>query len=145
MPELIDLMVGAFYEQDADYLSNTLIPTFPDGLDIEIIRQGALQNLSAYNLEHKELEHVTYGIYTRPEIFKLSNFLNEFNCSQDRWTVDYQEDLDFVRLIFNQFLGRETEFDYQEVSAFLEKNPHLRALNHGHNRNEQLKDYKSHG
>jgi spore coat polysaccharide biosynthesis protein SpsF len=145
MPELIDLMVGAFYEQDVDYLSNTLIPTFPDGLDIEIIRQGALQNLSAYNLEHKELEHVTYGIYTRPETFKLSNFLNEFNCSQDRWTVDYQEDLDFVRLIFSQFPGRETKFTYKEVSDFLEKNSQLRARNHWHARNEQLQEDSNHG
>lgn len=145
MPELIDQMVDAFYEQDVDYLSNTLIPTFPDGLDIEIIRQGVLQNLNAFNLEPKELEHMTYGIYTRPETFKLSNFLNESNRSQDRWTVDYQEDLDFVQAIYSHFLGRETKFTYKEIIEFLEENSQLRARNHWHTRNEQLQEDGNHG
>lgn len=145
MPELIDQMVDAFYEQDVDYLSNTLIPTFPDGLDIEIIRQGVLQNLNAFNLEPKELEHMTYGIYMRPETFKLSNFLNESNRSQDRWTVDYQEDLDFVQEIYSHFLGRETKFTYKEIIEFLEENSQLRARNHWHTRNEQLQEDGNHG
>ena len=145
MPELIDQMLKTFYEQDVDYLSNTLEPTFPDGLDIEIVKHGVLKSLSAFDLEPKELEHVTYGIYTRPEIFKLSNFLNESNRSQDRWTVDYQEDLDFVRVIFSQFPGRETKFTYKEVSEFLEENSQLRAQNHWHTRNEQLQEDGNHG
>ena len=145
MPKLIDQMVSAFYEQDVDYLSNTLEPTFPDGLDIEIVKHGVLKSLSAFDLELKELEHVTYGIYTRPEIFKLSNFLNESNRSQERWTVDYQEDLDFVRLIFSQFPGRETKFTYEEVGEFLAENPQLRLQNHLHTRNEQLQKDSNHG
>ena len=38
MPELIDRMMAKFYETNVDYLSNTLEPTYPDGLDVEIIR-----------------------------------------------------------------------------------------------------------
>ena len=140
MPKLIDQMVGAFYEQDVDYLSNTLEPTFPDGLDIEIIKQGTLKCLTAFNLEPKELEHVTYGIYTRPEIFKLSNFLNKSNHSQERWTVDYQADLDFVRLIFHQFLGQESKFTYYELNEFLSGNPELQVQNCEHKRNEKLEN-----
>ena len=145
MPNLIDKMMVRFYEQDVDYLSNTLVPTFPDGLDIEIVKHGVLGRLSTFHLELKELEHVTYGIYSRPETFKLSNYLNESNHSHDRWTVDYQEDLDFVREIFNEFPGRETEFTFQEVNEFLKENPQLQAKNHGHKRNEQLQDDKNHG
>jgi spore coat polysaccharide biosynthesis protein SpsF len=145
MPDLIDKMMVTFYEQDVDYLSNTLVPTFPDGLDIEIVKHGVLEKLSAFHLELKELEHVTYGIYTRPGIFKLSNYLNESNRSLDRWTVDYQEDLDFVQEICKEFPGRETEFTYQEVIEFLEENPQLQVKNHGHKRNEHLQEDKNHG
>jgi spore coat polysaccharide biosynthesis protein SpsF len=138
MPELIDQMVGAFYEQDVDYLSNTLEPTFPDGLDIEIIKHGALQNLNAYNLEPKELEHVTYGIYTRPETFKLSNFLDESNRSHERWTVDYQEDLDFVRDVYANFAGNEPTFTYLDLLDFLRQNPEVISGIDAARRNEQL-------
>ena len=138
MPQLIDQMVQAFYEQDVDYLSNTLEPTFPDGLDIEIIKPGVLQNLNAHNLEPKELEHVTYGIYTRPETFKLSNFLNESNRSHERWTVDYQEDLDFVRDVYANFAGHEPTFTYLELLDFLRQNPEIISGIDAARRNEQL-------
>ena len=145
MPDLIDKMIDNFYALDVDYLSNTLEPTFPDGLDIEIVKNGVLGKLSTFELEPKELEHVTYGIYTRPKTFKLSNYRNESNLSLERWTVDYQEDLDFIRSIFNEFPGRETEFTYQEVNEFLEENPQLKVQNHGHKRKEHLQDDKNHG
>ena len=138
MPELIDQMVGAFYEQDVDYLSNTLEPTFPDGLDIEIIKPGALKNLATYNLEPKEIEHVTYGIYTRAETFKLSNFQDETNRSHERWTVDYQEDLDFVRQVYANFTGREATFTYSDLCDFLKQNPQAISGIEASRRNEQL-------
>jgi spore coat polysaccharide biosynthesis protein SpsF len=140
MPELLDKMVTDFYREDADYLSNTLEPTFPDGLDIEVIRQGVLERLATFTLEPKELEHVTYGVYKRPEVFKLLNFQNQTDQSLARWTVDYQEDLDFVRAIFREFSGREKNFSFQEVCQFLEENPHLQAQNHAYMRNEQLQN-----
>ena len=138
MPKLIDQMVGAFYEQDVDYLSNTLEPTFPDGLDIEIIKQGVLQSLTAFNLESKELEHVTYGIYTRPETFNLSNFLNESNHSHERWTVDYQEDLDFIRKVYAHFAGHEPTFTYLDLINFLREKPEVISGIDAARRNEQL-------
>jgi|LakMenEpi03Aug12_release.lakeMendotaPanAssembly.Ray.scaffolds.fasta_scaffold514575_2 spore coat polysaccharide biosynthesis protein SpsF len=145
MAELIDKMVDKFYEQGVDYLSNTLKPTFPDGLDIEIVKSSILKKISKFKLERRELEHVTYGIYTRPESFKLSNYQNESDRSLDRWTVDYQEDLDFVRFIFRQFSGRETEFTYQEVIELMEEYPQLQAQNHRFKRNEHLQDGENHG
>ena len=145
MPEIVDQMIDKFYEDNVDYLSNTLEPTFPDGLDIEILKQGVLEKLTTFELEEKELEHVTYGIYNRPEIFNLSNFFSESNRSLERWTVDYQEDLNFIGAIFKEFSGRETTFSYQEVCDFLDRVPELTSQIQGYKRNEQLQKDKNHG
>lgn len=145
MPELIDQMVGAFYKQGVDYLSNTLEPTFPDGLDIEIMKHGSLQKLTAYNLEPKELEHVTYGIYKRPEAFKLSNFLDEFNRSHERWTVDYQEDLIFVRAVYAHFANREAAFTFSDLLSFLRQKPNIVSGIDASRRNEQLYKEQNYG
>lgn len=145
MPELIDQMIDSFFEQKVDYLSNTLVPTFPDGLDIEVLNSGVLEKLTTFGLTNKELEHVTYGVYTRPETFRLKNFLNDTDRSQDRWTVDYQEDFDFVQAIFQEFSGRETFFSYEEVCDFLSKNPGLKSRAQSYQRNEQLFKDKNHG
>ena len=145
MPELIDRMVLQFHELDIDYLSNTLEPTFPDGLDIEILKEGVLDKLALLKLNQKELEHVTYGVYTRPKLFKSANFRNTTDCSAQRWTVDYQPDLDFARRVFLEFRGRETIFTYQEVNEFLRGNPELQADNYAFKRNERLHKEENHG
>jgi spore coat polysaccharide biosynthesis protein SpsF len=128
MPELIDLMVAQFYEKKVDYLSNTLEPTFPDGLDIEIIGAAAIRKLASLDLSSAEHEHVTLGIYTRPLEFTLDNYRNKENLSQNRWTVDYLEDLLFVRQVFNAFKGREATFTFEETMLFLDANPDLRSV-----------------
>ena len=39
-PGLIDRVIGFRAEGGYDYASNTLTPTFPDGLDVEVMRQS---------------------------------------------------------------------------------------------------------
>jgi spore coat polysaccharide biosynthesis protein SpsF len=138
MPDLIDVMVDKFYEIDVDYLSNTIEPTFPDGLDVEIVKKGVLEHLCTLDLVRKEIEHVTFGVYSRPERFKLYNFINTSNLSAERWTVDYADDLDFVRTIFKEFMGRETEFTLKDVREYLSSVPEIRLKNSSFIRNENM-------
>ena len=125
MPELIDDMVDQFSEQKLDYLSNALEETFPDGLDIEIFNSNILRRISALKLSPEEREHVTLGIYSRPEIFKLGNFSSSVNLSKFRWTVDYLEDLEFIQRIFSYFQGREVDIGISDVLKIIEENPRL--------------------
>ncbi len=125
MPELIDDMIDQFSEQKLDYLSNALEETFPDGLDIEIFNSNILRRISALKLTPEEREHVTLGIYSRPEIFKLGNFSSSVNLSKFRWTVDYLEDLEFVQRIFSYFQGREVDIGISDVLRIIEENPLL--------------------
>ena len=145
MPHLIDQMVKKFYALDVDYLSNTLKPTYPDGLDIEILKGGVLNRLVAFSLNQKEKEHVTFGIYTRPEIFKCMNYENFRDCSFQRWTVDYQEDFDFVKKIFSRFQGQESEFTYEDVNEYLDLNPGIESAISDFQRNEGLRNEENHG
>ena len=123
MPNLLDQMILYFNQQKVDYLSNTLEETFPDGLDIEIFKANILNRLSQFDLNSEEKEHVTLGIYRRPNIFKVSNFSNTLNLGKLRWTVDYLEDLEFIRRVFLHFEGREEDFDMNEVLDFIKQNP----------------------
>ena len=138
MPKLIDEMIAYFEENSPDYLSNSLNPSFPDGLDIEIISREAISKLESLNLSKMELEHVTLGAYSRPELFRVMNFSDSINRSNMRWTVDYPEDLEFVRSVYNYFTGREANFDYEEVLEFLSSNPEVASGISASRRNEAL-------
>ena len=138
MPELIDKRVAKFYESNVDYLSNTLESTYPDGLDVEIVRPSVFTKLAALDLSGAEREHVTLGIYSRPSIFALENFRGDEDLSQTRWTVDYLEDLVFVRQVFNEFIGRESTFTFEDTMSFLANELDLRSASPVNRRNEKL-------
>jgi spore coat polysaccharide biosynthesis protein SpsF (cytidylyltransferase family) len=115
MPILLDDMIGCFESGEFDYLSNVGPPTFPDGLDIEIISTRSFLEFSQLNLTPEEREHVTLGIRNRPRDFRIGNFVNNRDISSMRWTVDYEEDFNFVSRIFEYFSGREVEFTAEDI------------------------------
>jgi len=142
MPELLDSMILEFEKINVDYLSNVLEPTFPDGLDIEIVRTSALRELNTMGISSMEREHVTLGIYSRPEKFTLMNYRHLTDLSAERWTVDYPADLDFVRKIV-AFENTQTGLlTITQVIRFLSEHPECRNASSGELRNEVLRNWR---
>lgn len=139
MPHIIDSIVNEFKSSNLDYLSNNLVPTYPDGLDVEVIRSSSFLSLNSKKLSSIEREHVTYALYSRPCEYLVKNSKNEVDLSSMRWTVDYKEDLDFVRKIYGHFKGREDKFDMSDVLDLLVSQPSLKNKIEGSRRNESLK------
>jgi spore coat polysaccharide biosynthesis protein SpsF (cytidylyltransferase family) len=67
--------------------------TYPDGLDVEVVRSSVLRWVASNSTDPHEREHVTLGVYRRRELFALGNFAGEVDLSGLRWTVDTPEDL----------------------------------------------------
>lgn len=122
-PDVVDLVIAAHLAEGTDYTANTLTPTFPDGLDVECVRPSVLVELNKRQLSEPERQHVTYGVYTRPEEFSLSSVTQEPDRSHLRWTVDTPDDLEFVRAVFEAFPGREDTFGQQDVIDWLSADP----------------------
>jgi spore coat polysaccharide biosynthesis protein SpsF len=140
MPEIVDKMITEFGKSHVDYLSNSLEPTFPDGLDIEIMKSSALEKLAKMRLSAAEKEHVTLGFRDKARDFAIGNYSQNLNFSNHRWTVDYEQDLEFVRKIYAEFRGREHIFGYQDLLALLEAKPELINEISGNLRNVALKE-----
>ena len=140
MPEILDTLVEEFLRRDVDYLSNTIIPTYPDGLDIEVIKRSAFSRLKDLELSKPEKEHVTYAMYSRDNLFTTVNYRNVVDLSAMRWTVDYLEDFNFVSQIFKAFEGNESNFGLASLLEFLSENPTLKNSIDGRRRNEALLD-----
>jgi spore coat polysaccharide biosynthesis protein SpsF len=128
MPELIDQYLEIFYKSDFDYLSNTLELSYPDGLDIEIIKPGIFKKLLEFNLSEEEEEHVTLGIYSRKDTFKTYNVSNKTHMSNFRWTVDTPDDLVFVKSVYTHFESKEIDFTFEDVLQFVKENPNLNRI-----------------
>ena len=55
---------------NVDYVSNTLEPTYPDGLDVEVVRTEALLRIAADSTDPHEREHVTLVFTAGPINFE---------------------------------------------------------------------------
>jgi spore coat polysaccharide biosynthesis protein SpsF len=138
MPEIIDDLLESFNPEFYDYMSNTIEPSFPDGLDVEVFTRSAFLGLQNLSLTQEENEHVTLAFHRSKENFKLLNFSSNIDRSNMRWTVDYPEDLAFVRSIYGHFKGQESIFDYEQVLEFLSSNPKVTSGISASRRNEAL-------
>ena len=128
MPELIDQYLEIFHKEDFEYLSNTLELSYPDGLDIEIIKPGIFKKLLEFNLSEEEKEHVTLGIYSRKDKFRTHNVSNKTNISDFRWTVDTLDDLVFVKSVYAHFESKEMNFTFEDVLKYVTDNPNLNRI-----------------
>jgi len=125
-PDVIDLVVREHVESGADYSSNSLTRTFPRGLDAEAVSPGALRSLGGRALSDDERQHVTIGVYRRPEEFRLHAVTQPADHSELRWTVDYPEDFAFVEAVYNRLFAGSPAFGQSEVLALLDREPGLR-------------------
>lgn len=118
-----------------DYCSNTLVPSYPEGLDIEVFTLAALSAAHLLAQLPSEREHVTPYIWKHPEIFRLHNFSQAKDLSAWRWTVDKPADLDFMRAVFSG-MRHNPAMGYEDVIAYLEQHPEIQKINQGTVRNE---------
>lgn len=124
-PNIIDQVIDSHIKTGADYSSNTLVPTYPDGLDIECISVGAFNKMRTLNLSESEKEHVTMAIYSNPDMFTLNSVSQIIDLSHLRWTVDVQEDLNFVRRIYQHLYDENKNFGQTEILELLQLHPGL--------------------
>jgi spore coat polysaccharide biosynthesis protein SpsF len=127
-PTIIDMVVRAFLNANPDYASNTLIRTYPRGLDIEAMSLSALTVAWREASKPYQRTHVTPYIYENPHLFRLLSVTGSSDYSRYRWTVDTPEDLEFVREIYYR-LSHNSSFDWHDVLELCEREPALTELN----------------
>lgn len=129
-PTIIDKVIEKFYSDSYDYVSNTHPRTFPQGNEVEIFSFETLETAWKYAKKTSEKEHVTPYIYNNKEKFRIANVEHSKNLSFLRWTVDRQNDLDFVRLIVSKI--QKIPILMTEILDVLSKEPNLLDINKDH-------------
>lgn len=133
-PDLVDQVVAAFEIQKVDYITNTLPPTYPDGLDIEVFSFTSLELAAQQAALPVEREHVTPYI-RESGLFKTGNVAYRSDYSLERWTVDEVADFEVITAIFNHFHPR-TDFCWLEVLELRKNEPSIFQANQHLIRNE---------
>lgn len=137
-PELIDELITFHLQGKYDYSSNCHIPTYPDGLDAEILTYQTLQTIYENASTKTEQEHVTYYVHQHKTGFNIGLLSRTPSLAHLRWTVDEPADFELVRHIYERLFSEHSHFTTADILALIEREPELATYNTQHLRNEGL-------
>jgi spore coat polysaccharide biosynthesis protein SpsF len=127
-PKLVDELVSYYSHHSYDYVSNTLVPTYPDGYDIEVFSKESLETADLRAKKLSEREHVTPFIKQEDQ-FSIHNIASKHQLGHLRVTVDEESDFKMVRALYSKLYPRDPLFGLDMVVNCLESDPKLRVLN----------------
>lgn len=124
---------------ETDYLSE-ITESFPDGLDIEIIKFDALKDSWENAKMASEREHVTVYLRNHSEKYEIQNLECPITgIGNMRWTLDEDEDYELINRIYSHFLNDHKEdFITEDILKYMQDNPELWFINMNYARNEGL-------
>lgn len=126
-PAVIDLLLDEYYKAPSDYLSNRLLDSrsWPHGMDVEIFTFQALEKAWKEAVVASHREHVTSYILESPQKFSLREVSHDRDLSAYRVTVDFPEDLEFVRNVFTELFEADPKFSMYDIISLVETKPEL--------------------
>jgi spore coat polysaccharide biosynthesis protein SpsF (cytidylyltransferase family) len=138
-PLQLDIMIHRLKADKLDYVSNVVPRMWPDGLDVQVYKRGALLRLVEEQLPINR-EHTGWNFTHHPKKFKSWTYEPHVSHFHPEWglTLDYPEDLELLRLIFEVFYTQENSylsFSIAKVLDFLNRYPWVLDVNKGCRRN----------
>lgn len=136
-PEIIDIIMGKFLRNKADYANNFNPPTFPVGMNVEIYSFNTLEQIWKETNDPFFREYPFEYIYANQESFRAVYVKNDIeeDLSDIHWTVDYIEDLKLITKIFVKLYSKHRAFNMKNILDLIDKHPELREINKGLKRN----------
>ena len=126
-PRIVDTVVEKYKTGNYDYVSNTLVRTYPYGTEVEVFSMKVLEQAWKNASLPSEREHVTPYIKNPKNNFKVLNIKYKENISNLRWTIDRIDDLELVKNMIKQIHIRPITLN--EILGLIKKNPDLKKIN----------------
>ncbi len=133
-PKIIDKILTIYKQKKYDYASNTIKPTFPDGLDVEVFSSKVLKDVWRKAKSKYDKEHVTTYIVKNKK-YKKYNYEYKTDLSKLRLTIDEKVDLEQLKIVFKN-LKNIKNFGIEEIFKLYKKNKNLFSINSFLKRNE---------
>lgn len=132
-PVVVDALVRAFRsEPRVDFVTNNAPPSFPHGLDAEVLPTATLEHLDQTVRDAYHREWIPLYVKAHSDDLRIINVAGVEDLSFHRWTVDYSEDLEFAERVFAA-LGRDNPgFSMRDALEFVARHPEVAAINARH-------------
>jgi spore coat polysaccharide biosynthesis protein SpsF len=129
---IISQVLNIYLNNNADYVSNSHIRTYPDGMDVQIFNYKSLSKSNILAKNKIEKEHVTLNIRRNPKIFKPIYVMapNNLHWPELGLTLDEIGDFKLIKKIIIYFHNKKNfMFNCIDIINFIKKNPILLRYN----------------
>lgn len=131
-PELVDRHIEIFAQEQpkAEYVTNAVVRSWPDGLDVEVVGRALLERAHAEACRPEDREHVLPWVRRHATLRAVTR---ADGCSGDpsvdlsalRWTLDTRADYETIAAIYDALHPLDPAFGSDSVYDLLVKRPHL--------------------
>jgi len=130
-PEIVEQTIRMFNAHKADYVSNAMVRSYPDGMDTQVFRLETLKRSAEMTNEWLDREHVTLHIRNHPELFTQVHLVAppEIHWPELGLTLDERSDYELLKQIIEYFEIGNPLFSCLDVVRFLRQFPEFVEIN----------------
>jgi spore coat polysaccharide biosynthesis protein SpsF len=128
---ITDLTIDDHINKMADYTTNSLVRTYPHGLDVEVFNFNALEKAYKNATKDYEKEHVTPYINRNPKKFKINIIKapKELYAPDIRVTLDTEEDYALLCALYDYLYPKNKYFNAYDIVNLFNQKPWLKLVN----------------
>lgn len=121
--KIIKRAISIFKKNNYDCVSNSFVRSFPDGMDVSIIKAKSLYKANTLSKSKMHKEHVSLFIKDNPTIFKIKNYIaNKKNYwPQLGVTLDEKKDYLLIKKIINYFYNKKYFFECVDIISLVKE------------------------
>ena len=124
-PSVVDEAIALALSSGVDYTSNRVARTYPAGLEVEVIKVGALRIAAAEERDPQARISPTAAIRAQPGRFSHAHLKARRDWSHLDWRVKTPADLAFARSIYDALHPADPGFCMGDVLDLVESHQDL--------------------
>ena len=130
-PDLVEQTIQMYLNHSVQYASNSVIRSYPDGMDTQVINFEALKSSALMTNHPLDREHVSRFIWQHPEIFSCINLIAppSLHWPELGLTLDEETDYKLLVKIIEALAPSNPLFSCYEIISYLRDSPSLLEIN----------------
>jgi spore coat polysaccharide biosynthesis protein SpsF len=130
-PDIVEQTIRMFFHHSVDYMSNAVIRSYPDGMDVQVFSRESLRTASERTDNPRDLEHVSRYIYQHPNEYRIGHLVAppSLHWPELGLTLDEEDDYLLLKQII-EALGQDNPlFGCNDVINLLKTKPEWATIN----------------
>lgn len=130
-PDIVEQTIRMFFAHDAQYVSNGVFRSYPDGMDVQVMSFSALQKSATMTIDPFDREHVSRFIHQHPEIFSQVHLIAppSLHWPELGLTLDEEKDYLLLKMIIEELFPIDPLFGCADILELLRRRPDWVKIN----------------